>query len=96
MPGPKSDKAWADAIRMAVNEHVDNDPKKPRKLRMLASNLVDLAMQGESWAMQEVGNRLDGRPHQTSESTVTHKTLSADPVVSEQEWEKDHSGQRLN
>lgn len=65
MPGPKSDKQWADAIRVAVNEHMEGNPKNPKKIRQLASNLVDLALSGESWAVQEVGNRLDGRPHQS-------------------------------
>lgn len=64
MPGPKSDKLWSDAIRQVVMEPDQSDPEKRKKLRRLASNLVDLAMQGEGWAMQEVGNRLDGRPGQ--------------------------------
>lgn len=67
MPGPKSDKAWADAIRIAVNEHLDGDPKKPKKIRQLATNLVNLALEGKSWAVKEVGQRLDGKPKQQQE-----------------------------
>lgn len=96
MPGPKSDKLWADAIRKVVHEPDDTDPEKRKKLHRLASNLVKLALEGEGWAMQEVGNRLDGRPHQTSENTVTHKTLSADPVLPPEEWENAYTGQRIN
>ena len=96
MPNPKIDKIWGDAIRRAVHRRMENAEGKPRKIERLAEKLVDCALAGDGWAIKEIGDRLDGRPHQTSESTVTHKTLSADPVVSENEWENDHSGQRLN
>lgn len=73
MPGPKSDKIWADAVRRAVNRRLENEEGKPKKIERLADNLVDLAMQGEGWAMQEIGNRLDGRPHATSDTNMNVK-----------------------
>ena len=64
--GPK-DKAFADAIRLIVNE--DDPVRGKRKLRCLAERLYDDAMAGEGWAMAQIADRLDGKPAQ--ESTVT-------------------------
>ena len=71
MPGPKSDKLWADAVRVAVNDHVDGDPKKPKALRQLAANLVKLALDGDMQAIKEIGDRIDGRPQATAD--INHK-----------------------
>ena len=61
------DKAFAEAVRMVINE---SDPiTGKRKLRRLAEKLYDQAMKGEGWAMQQIADRLDGKPAQ--ESTVT-------------------------
>ena len=70
MPGPKSDKIWADAIRKAVHDlsEIDDPEKKGKKLKklnVLAANLVDKAIGGDVPAMKEVGDRLDGKPAQT-------------------------------
>lgn len=72
-PGPKSDKVWADAVRRAVNRRLDNVEGKPKKIERLADNLVDLAMDGEGWAVKEIGDRLDGKPHQSSEVNANVK-----------------------
>lgn len=67
MPGPKSDKIWADAVRRAVNRRLENVEGKPKKIERLADNLVDLALDGDVTAIKEVGDRLDGKPKQASE-----------------------------
>lgn len=64
--GPK-DKAFADAVRLVVNE--DDVARGKRKLRCLADRLYEDAMNGEGWAMAQIADRLDGKPAQ--ESTVT-------------------------
>jgi hypothetical protein len=33
-------------------------------LNLLADKVIDAAMDGQQWAMQEISNRLDGKPHQ--------------------------------
>jgi molecular chaperone GrpE (heat shock protein) len=63
--GPKSDKLWADAVRLAVNrEGEDADGKIRKRLSIIADNLARLAMEGDMQAIKEVGDRLDGRPAQ--------------------------------
>ncbi len=47
----------------AVNRRVDGRGS-PKKLDMIADKCADEAMNGESWAVREVGDRLDGKPAQ--------------------------------
>jgi hypothetical protein len=72
--GPK-DKAFADALRLAVN--VEHEPDK-KKLRVIAEKLVECAIGGESWAIQQVADRLDGKPAQESTVTIDDKRDSTD------------------
>jgi hypothetical protein len=67
--GRLSEKLFADAVRMAVNE--EEPTRKVRKLRLIADKLVEQAMAGEGWAIQQVADRLDGKPAQ--EATITHR-----------------------
>lgn len=59
--GRPKEKAFADAVRVAVNREADDGRKK---LMLLADKLVDFALAGEGWAMQQIGDRLDGKPAQ--------------------------------
>ena len=69
--GPKSDKIWADAVRRAVFRRLENEEGKPQKIERLADKLVDFAMDGEGWAMKEIGERLDGKAQQAIEASGT-------------------------
>jgi hypothetical protein len=83
--GPK-DKAFADALRLAVN--VEHEPDK-KKLRVIAEKLVECAIGGESWAIQQVADRLDGKPAQESTVTIDDKRDSTD-------WSRDELVAVLN
>jgi hypothetical protein len=52
-------KVWFDALRKEV---VQRDA-----LAAIATKVVDAALAGELWAIQEIGNRLDGKPAQAVE-----------------------------
>jgi len=67
--GPKSDKLWSDAVRMAVLREETCDGQKRKRLSIIADNLCKLAMEGDMQAMKEIGDRLDGRPKQATEIT---------------------------
>lgn len=58
-----SEKAWRDAIRMAVNRQVGSKDKSKR-LAALANKLVDAGLEGDVSALKEIGDRLDGKPSQ--------------------------------
>lgn len=72
MADSKADKIWASAVRRAVMRRIENEEGKPQKIERLADQLVDFAMDGQGWAMQEIGNRLDGKPAQ-------QQVVSGDP-----------------
>ena len=57
--GPKSDKEWRDAVRMAVHElrlaDGDDKVKKTRALRLLARRLVSRGLEGDVAALKATG-----------------------------------------
>lgn len=69
------EKAFADAVRIAVNREADDGRKK---LMLLADKLVDFALAGEGWAMQQIADRLDGKPAQESTVTIDDKRDATD------------------
>ncbi len=76
MAGLKSDKEWHYAIKKAVNEyHVekgeDGEVKKTKYLNLLARRIVEAGIGGDVTALREIGDRLDGKPSQATELTVT-------------------------
>lgn len=58
--GAWSDKAWRDAIRVAVNRPQE-DPKRGKMLAALADSLVSAGLDGDVPALKEIGDRLDGK-----------------------------------
>lgn len=67
---PPSEKCFADAVRRAVRQPgKDGEPK----LKHLADKLVSYALAGEGWAFAQIADRLDGKPHQTSDVQVTRR-----------------------
>lgn len=63
--GRGTEKAFADAIRAAVN--VEDPKTRRRKLLAIADTVADAAISGESWAVNIVADRLDGKPAQAME-----------------------------
>lgn len=57
-------KAWFDALR---KECVQRDA-----LASIAKVVVDKALDGEMWAIQEIGNRMDGKPAQSVDTTLAN------------------------
>lgn len=71
--GPKADKIWSNALRIAVlreSEERDQNGKKRNYLSIIARNMVHKAADGDVAAMKEIGDRLDGKAHQSSDTTV--------------------------
>lgn len=83
------DKAFADAVRIAVNRTDENDPEKRKKLNLLAEKLVEFALAGEGWAMQQIADRLDGKPAQESTVILDDKRDASD-------WSRDELVAFLN
>lgn len=59
--GRPKEKVFTDALRVAV---LREDDEGRVKLHRIAERLVAEAMAGDSWAIQQVADRLDGKPAQ--------------------------------
>ncbi|MBM7483333.1 ribosomal protein L17 [Bradyrhizobium sp. USDA 3686] len=62
--GRKKEKKFTNALNLALAEEIDKDGTKTTKLRIIADRLVTEAMSGESWAIQQVMDRIEGKPAQ--------------------------------
>lgn len=52
----------------AIDRAIAQDDGK--KLRKAADALLNAAASGEDWAIKELGDRLDGKPHQSIDATI--------------------------
>jgi len=67
--GPKTDKIWSDAVRRAVLRNLKGTKKT--HLEELADTLVAKGLEGDTTALKEIADRLDGKPHATSDNKTT-------------------------
>ena len=69
-------KEWTDAIRRAIRQEYGMEWQEA--LREAALPLVRAAKSGDLAALKEIGDRLEGKAHQTSEVTITKTTSLRD------------------
>ncbi len=77
-PGGKSrEKIFTDALRLELSRVDPHDKDKRKKINRLAEKLVECAIEDkQSWAFQQIADRLEGKPVQVVEATVDdHRTL---------------------
>ena len=55
-------KPWADALQRAMARY---DGGKENALNLIADQTVKLAINGEQWAIKEIGDRTDGKAAQS-------------------------------
>ena len=67
--GLKTKTPWANALRIAANERT---PEGLRKLRLIAQKTVEMALAGNLEAIKIIGDRLDGKPSQSTAVAITH------------------------
>lgn len=58
-------KPFIDAITRACKQ------EDGKRLRAAAEQLLDLAAAGEAWAVKELADRMDGKPKQSVDATVS-------------------------
>ena len=63
---------WQEALDKALKRFADKDAgiKAGQALDRIAKVVVQQALDGDRNAIQEIGNRLDGKPHQSMEVAV--------------------------
>lgn len=68
--------------------------KKTRALNLLARNLVTLAIGGDMSAMREIGDRLDGKAHQSIEHSgevASYVARAPQPSKTADDWAEQHA-----
>jgi Family of unknown function (DUF5681) len=94
-----SEKKYTDMLRVVSNEevsHPQDQTKKVRKLRLMAELVFERALAGESWAVQHIADRLEGKPTQLvaaegARETVTRKLTYEIVHVNETQEEIDQA-----
>jgi|SRR6185312_3692021 len=90
-------KRWTQAIDKALKQFQDKKlrVKAGEALDRIAKLLVKEALQGDWWAVTEIGNRLDGKPAQSIDVTgeITHvRELSDAELLERLDRESDPAG----
>ncbi len=62
----KNGKDWKDAIKYAIKAYESSDVKRGEALKSLAKKLITKGLDGDLPSIKEIGDRLDGRPAQTT------------------------------
>lgn len=77
-------KLCRDALRKAlvVYKSKDRGVKKKQVLAKIFEGLIELALDGERWAIEEISNRLDGKP--TEHVEVADLAITADELSDDQ------------
>lgn len=57
-------KTWADALRKALLQYESDGVVRKQALFHIATKVVEKALEGDSTAVREIGDRLDGKPAQ--------------------------------
>jgi hypothetical protein len=86
------DKPWADALRIAAHR-IDDEGRQ--RLMKIAEQCVRAAEGGDIQAIKEIGDRLDGKAHQTfeTEGEIVHRYVADVPTVSTttDEWHEQYA-----
>ena len=81
-----SDKPWREAIRKAVAKRTKDGGKA---LERIAEIAVANALEGKMDAIIEIGNRLDGKAHQSTDIVISDERMVVNAPQPEQdadEW----------
>ena len=68
--GQPKEKQFEASLRMVANR---SEPDGIKKLTRIAEKLVECALDGEGWAIQQVADRLDGKPAQDTKLTIERR-----------------------
>jgi hypothetical protein len=62
---------WTDALRRELAQYQGDGIKAGEALRAIARQVVAGAIKGEKDSIKEIGERLDGKPHQSVDVDAT-------------------------
>lgn len=76
--GRGSDKPWREALRRALARKAGKGKGVDQSLELVADKVVELALSGDIQCIKEIGDRIDGKAHQSSTVTVKDVRTATD------------------
>jgi hypothetical protein len=76
--GSKNEKPWRDALRRALARKAGKGKGVDQSLELVADKVVELALSGDIQCIKEIGDRIDGKAHQSSTVTVKDVRTATD------------------
>lgn len=76
--GMRQDKIVRDAMVLAIKQDETKGGAKRKRLHWIIERVMEAALRGESWAINMIFDRIDGKPHQTN---TMDKTESMTVIV---------------
>lgn len=76
--GRGTDKPWREALRRALARKAGKGNGVDQSLELVADKVVELALSGDVSCIKEIGDRLDGKAHQSSTVTVKDVRTATD------------------
>jgi len=76
--GRTKERLFTNALRLELNRETGDGSGKRKKISVIAEKLVECAMAGESWAVQQVADRMEGKPQQAID--IAHDQRSPDEM----------------
>lgn len=76
--GALNDRLWRDTLRKIGMEFAEGK-SGPRKVELVGRQLYAAAMDGDVTAAREIGDRLDGKPHQTQDVVIEDRRMVEAP-----------------
>jgi len=76
---PGKDKLFRTALLMELKSKGQGMPE----LRQIARKCIDRALEGESWAVKQIWDRLDGKPAQSITTEINEKRSALDWTTEE-------------
>lgn len=94
--GNKPDKMFRDALMLVLNREDIDDGKKVKKINRLAAMLVTKGLEGDTQAIKEIRDTVDGKPAQSiglgQAPDLAPLESIVRPILTREEWLKTHNG----
>lgn len=94
-------RAWTDSIKRGIarlgaqlkeNDKTIKDPALLSGMNYLAEQLVQLAATGDKWALEQLGDRIEGKPTQMVQLDAEIATHSQESVSESLRWVEEAIG----
>ena len=66
----RKNREYRNALLRSLKQYESEDVPRGEAMKKITNKLVELALEGESWAIKEIAERVDGKPSQAIHGEV--------------------------